>query len=98
MSIRIAPVLPPVGDDRRARIPLDAGGPFEKLVGRIAQRIYGEVLDPLKVAFHHRGVLMGSLAMEAAASRWRSLPPTLQALAVTAVSAEIGCSWCMDFG
>ena len=81
-----------------ARVPLDRDGPFEKVAGWIARRLYGKVLDPLKVAFHHRPALVSMLALEATASRWKKLPMTLQALATTASASEIGCSWCMDFG
>ena len=56
------------------------------------------MLDPLRASFHHRGVLLASLALEAVAGRWKKLPRTLNALAVMAVAREIGCSWCMDFG
>lgn len=81
-----------------ARIPLDLDGPFEKTARWVARRLYGKVLDPLKVAFHHRPALVSMLALEATASRWKKLPMTLQALATTASASEIGCSWCMDFG
>ena len=81
-----------------ARVPLDLDGPFERAAGWLARRLYGKVLDPLRVAFHHRPALVSMLALEASASRWKKLPLTLQALAVIASAREIGCSWCMDFG
>lgn len=81
-----------------ARVPLDLDGPFERATGWLARRLYGKVLDPLRVAFHHRPALVSMLALEASASRWKKLPLTLRALAITASAREIGCSWCMDFG
>lgn len=81
-----------------ARVPLDHDGPFARFALWASRRLYGKVLDPVRVALHHRPVLMGTLVLEAAASRWKKLPPTLNALAVMVVAREIGCSWCMDFG
>jgi alkylhydroperoxidase family enzyme len=83
---------------RAARIPLDLDGPFARSVGWATRRLYGKVLDPVRAALHHPGVLVGSLVLEAAASRWRKLPATLNALATMVVAQEIGCSWCTDFG
>ena len=81
-----------------ARVSLDRTGVFERLVSWAARRLYGKVLDPLRASFHHRGVLVTSLALEGTVSGWRKLPPTLRALAVMGSAREIGCSWCMDFG
>ncbi len=71
---------------------------FVRAMEWYSKRKYGEVLDPGKVALHHKGVLTTMLAMEGSAARWKGLDPTLKALAAMVVSAEIGCSWCMDFG
>ncbi|WP_150461303.1 carboxymuconolactone decarboxylase family protein [Nesterenkonia ebinurensis] len=81
-----------------ARIPLDRSGPLASFVGWFSQRVYGRVLDPLRVGLHHRGVLFSTLGLELAASRWKKLPKDLQALAVMASAQEIGCTWCLDFG
>ena len=80
------------------RVPLDRDGRFEKVARWVVRRVYGKVLDPLEASFHHRPALASMLALEATASFWTKLPPTLQALAVMAPAREIGCSWCMDFG
>lgn len=81
-----------------ARVPLDKSGSLATLVGWFSQRVYGRVLDPLKVGLHHRGVLFSTLGLELAASRWKKLPKDLQALAVMASAQQIGCTWCLDFG
>ena len=81
-----------------ARVPLEHNGSVARLTLWATRRLYGKVLDPVRAALHHRGVLTASLVLEAAASRWKQLSPTLNALAVMAVAREIGCSWCMDFG
>lgn len=87
---------PPARPD--ARIPLDHDGPLARVTLWASGRVFGKELDSMRAALHHRGVLTTSLVLEAAASRWKKLPPTLNALATMVVSQEIGCSWCMDFG
>ena len=42
--------------------------------------------------------VVSMLLMEGSAGRWNKLDPTLKALAVMVSSAQIGCSWCVDFG
>lgn len=81
-----------------AWIPLDKNGRFEKFAGWASEKIFGKVLDPLKVSFHHKGTLLSTLALEGTAARWTKLPRDLSALTILAVSSEIGCSWCVDFG
>ncbi|MGO2558915.1 carboxymuconolactone decarboxylase family protein [Brachybacterium sp.] len=81
-----------------ARIPMDLDGRVARLAGWASRRVYGKVLDPMRVALHHGGVLTSMLLLEGTASRWTKLPRTLNALTVMAVAQEIGCSWCMDFG
>jgi len=72
--------------------------PFVRVLEWYSKRKYGELLDPGKVALHNRRVLTTTLAVEATAARWNQLDPTLRALAGMVASAEIGCSWCLDFG
>src|SRR5690606_2936193 len=64
--------LTPARND--ARIPLETSGPLAWLLTRLSRRIYGKVLDPLRVASHHRPVLVTSLLLEAGAGRWKKLP------------------------
>lgn len=73
------------------------------LLGRLAfwysRRRYGQVLDPLRAASRHTGVLMAMGAVELAAERtWGRLDPQLRALALQVVSGQIACPWCVDFG
>jgi alkylhydroperoxidase family enzyme len=63
-----------------------------------SRRKYGKVLEPGQVALHNPRVLTSMLLLEGSAARWNKLAPDLKALAVMVVSAEIGCSWCVDFG
>lgn len=78
-----------------ARVPLDKSDPLESTLHWLSRRVYGNVLDPLKVGIHHRQVLFSTFGLELAAEQ---LPKNLQALAVMAPAQEIGCTWCLDFG
>lgn len=88
----------PVRSDR-ARVPLELPkGVFGKVLGWYSRRAYGDVMDPGLAAAHHRGVLIAVGLFERRVAKWRKLDPGLKALAVMATSAEIECSWCLDFG
>jgi len=63
-----------------------------------SRRTYGDVLEPGLVAYHNPKVLRTMLRHETSIAKWNTLDPTLKALAVMASAAEIGCSWCLDFG
>lgn len=81
------------------RIPLDHPRTvFVRLMEFYSGKKYGKVLDPGRAVAHNRRVLLTMVAHESMVARWRTLSPTHQALAVLAASAEIGCSWCVDFG
>src|SRR5690554_6546360 len=63
-----------------------------------SRRNYGDVLEPGLVAYHNPKVLGTMLKHETSIANWDALDPTLKALATMASAAEIGCSWCLDFG
>ncbi len=84
-----------------ARIPLDtASSSFSaRLAAWMSRRRLGRVVEPLAAWSHHRGVMLALMWLELRVQRsWRRTDPTLQALAVMAAAARIGCSWCLDFG
>jgi alkylhydroperoxidase family enzyme len=63
------------------------------------QQFDGTVVDPVKAASHHSGVLLAHGAEETVvAKRWTRLDPGLRWLAIMTVSQHIGCSWCTDYG
>ncbi|MBM7820500.1 alkylhydroperoxidase family enzyme [Cellulosimicrobium cellulans] len=82
-----------------ARISLD---PPRTLLNRtlaaLSRRRYGAVLEPLAAVGHHPRVATTYCVLEAGVARWRTLDPSLSALAVMATAVRIGCSWCVDFG
>jgi alkylhydroperoxidase family enzyme len=83
-----------------ARIPLDTTtmSLAARLASWFSRRRLGRVADPLAAWSHHTGVLLTLLRLEMRVQRWRRLDSGLQALAVMASAARIGCAWCMDFG
>lgn len=83
----------------RARVPLEhSSTPLLRLVSTWSRRRYGAVLEPGLALFHNRRVLRSVMSFERSVEKWSSLDADLKDLATAAVSARIGCSWCMDFG
>ncbi|RLL66219.1 carboxymuconolactone decarboxylase family protein [Streptomyces sp. Z26] len=82
-----------------ARISLD---PPRTLTVRLAawysRRRFGEVLDPVGAMGHHSRLLRDGARFEQRLAGWDELDQGLKTLAVLAVAARIGCSWCVDFG
>jgi alkylhydroperoxidase family enzyme len=82
-----------------SRIPLDhQRSPLLWLAEAYSKRKYGQVLEPGLAILHNRQVLTAMIAHENKVARWRTVDDTTKALAVLAAAAEIGCSWCLDFG
>jgi len=69
-----------------------------RLTAWYAQRRYGMQLEPLAAMGHNMPVTRADAIFELQIQRWRKLDRGLKDLAVMATSAQIGCSWCMDFG
>jgi AhpD family alkylhydroperoxidase len=63
-----------------------------------SRRSYGKVVEPGLVYGHHPKALRAYFGFEMKVARWKELDPALKHLAVMVTSAEIGCSWCVDFG
>jgi alkylhydroperoxidase family enzyme len=69
-----------------------------RLTERFTRRRYGAVLEPLAAVGHNAQVARAYGVLELQVERWRSLDTGLKDLAVLASAAQIGCSWCLDFG
>jgi alkylhydroperoxidase family enzyme len=83
----------------RARVPLNRPtGLIARLIDSLVARKYGGPADPLRAMLHNPRVLRADLALEAGVSRFKTLHPHLQMLAVMTTAARIECGWCMDFG
>jgi alkylhydroperoxidase family enzyme len=89
-------------EERRAqaRVPLVEGQPglFAHAMEWYARRTYGDVPDPGLAMLHNRKVLTTVLRFEMRVAKWDRLDPDLKVLAQMASAAQIGCSWCMDYG
>lgn len=91
--------IAPAAPASSARIPLEHPQTlFVRLVSGWSRRRYGAVLEPGLAMLHNRRVLMSVSRFEMAVEKWSSVDDGLKDLACAAVAAQIGCSWCMDFG
>lgn len=93
---------PPVDEatrSTRARVPLtDQPGLFGRLLRWYSNRAYGRMLDNGLALAHQRRVLLAVAMFERRVAKFSALDPMLKTLATTAVSVQIECSWCLDFG
>lgn len=82
-----------------ARVPIDQPpGLTGRFVGWLSRRLYGQAPDNGFAMVHNRKVLLATLLHERRVAKFDRLDPGLKALATMAVAAEIGCTWCIDFG
>ena len=82
-----------------ARIqPAPVTGFYGAMVKRFSRKLLGAVPDPVGVYFHNRPVLKAFLAVSGKAQKWRACDEDLKSFAHMAVAAQVGCSWCLDFG
>jgi alkylhydroperoxidase family enzyme len=59
---------------------------------------FGAVPEPLEVMWHNPKVAEASLEFGGKASEWDAADESLKSFAHMAVAAQVGCSWCLDFG
>lgn len=84
---------------RSARIPkAEITGPTGYLVKRFSRKMLGEVPDGVGVMWHNRPVLMALSGVGRKVQKWHELDANLKSFAYMAVAAQIGCSFCLDFG
>jgi AhpD family alkylhydroperoxidase len=68
------------------------------LVKRFSRKLLGEVPDGAAVMWHNRPVLMSLTGLGRKVQKWNRLDPNLKSFAHMAVAAQIGCSFCLDYG
>ena len=73
-------------------------GIYGYMVKRFSRKLLGDVPEPAEVMWHNRPVLASMMAFGNKAQKWNQLDPNLKSFAHMAVAAQIGCSWCLDFG
>jgi alkylhydroperoxidase family enzyme len=78
--------------------PAEITGLYGVLVKRFSKKLLGRVPEPLGVYWHNRPVLKATLGIGAKAKKWHACDLSLKSFAHMAVAAQIGCSWCLDYG
>ena len=68
------------------------------MMKRVTRKLLGDVPEPAEVMWHNRAVLSTFTGLGRKARRWDQLDPNLKTFAHMAVAAQVGCSWCLDFG
>jgi alkylhydroperoxidase family enzyme len=85
--------------DARTRIPqAELTGIYGAIVKRMSRRMFGEVPEPVGVAWHNRKVLNLSFSIGRKAQKLDQCDETLKSFAQMAAASLIGCSFCLDFG
>jgi AhpD family alkylhydroperoxidase len=81
------------------RIPkAEITGLYGWMVKRFSRKLLGEVPEQAEVMWHNRAVLSSAMGFGRKVQRWDQLDAELKSFASMAVSAFVGCSWCLDFG
>ena len=81
------------------RIPqAELTGLYGALVKRMSRKMFGEVPEPVGVAWHNRKVLNLSFSIGRKAQKLDQCDENLKSFASMATASLIGCSFCLDFG
>jgi AhpD family alkylhydroperoxidase len=81
------------------RIPkAEITGLYGYMMKRFTRKLLGDVPEPAEVMWHNRRVLATFTGVGRKAQKWDRLDPNLKSFAHMAVAAQVGCSWCLDFG
>ncbi|MHB8289992.1 MAG: carboxymuconolactone decarboxylase family protein, partial [Acidimicrobiales bacterium] len=81
------------------RIPkAELTGIYGAIVKRLSTKMFGDVPQPVEVAWHNRKVLNISFSVGRKAQKWNRCDESLQSFAHMAVAALVGCSFCLDLG
>ena len=65
---------------------------------RFSRKLLGDIPEPAEVMWHNRAVLSSVYGFGRKAQKWNTLDANLRSFAHMAVAAQVGCSWCLDFG
>jgi alkylhydroperoxidase family enzyme len=81
------------------RIPkAELTGVYGAIVKRMSRRMFGEVAEPVEVAWHNRKIVDFSFAIGRKSKKWDRCDADLKSFAHMAVASLVGCSWCLDLG
>ena len=78
--------------------PAEITGLYGAVLKRFSKKLLGRVPEPLGVYWHNRPVLKATMGIGAKSRKWDACDLSLKSFAHMAVAAQIGCSWCLDFG
>lgn len=82
-----------------ARVPIaQPPGVFGRILAWVGRRMGGQPMDVAFAMSHHRRVLWTIGSFERGVARWHTLDGRLKHLAQLAAAAQVGCSWCVDYG
>jgi alkylhydroperoxidase family enzyme len=81
------------------RIPkAELTGVYGAVVKRMSRRMFGEVAEPVEVAWHNRKVVDFGFTVGRKSQKWDRCDADLKSFAHMAVAGLVGCSWCLDLG
>ena len=81
------------------RIPkAELTGVYGAVVKRMSRRMFGEVAEPVEVAWHNRKIVDFSFTIGRKSQKWDRCDADLKSFAHMAVAGLVGCSWCLDLG
>ena len=81
------------------RIPkAELNGIYGAIVKRVSRKMFGELPEPVEVAWHNRKVLNFSFSVGRKAQKWDRCDESLKTFAHMAVASLVGCSFCLDLG
>src|SRR3954470_17816387 len=81
------------------RIPkAELTGIYGAMVKRMSRKMFGDVPEPVEVAWHNRKVLNFSFSLGRKAQKWKACDENLKSFAHMAVASLVGCSFCLDLG
>jgi alkylhydroperoxidase family enzyme len=83
----------------RTRIPkAELTGIYGAMIKRMSRRMFGDVPEPVEVAWHNRKVLNFSFSIGRKVQKWDQCDENLKSFAHMAVASLVGCSFCLDLG
>jgi alkylhydroperoxidase family enzyme len=81
------------------RIPqAELTGLYGAMVKRMSRKMFGEVPEPVGVAWHNRKALSLSFSLGRKMQKMDQCDENLKSFAHMAVASMVGCSFCLDFG
>jgi alkylhydroperoxidase family enzyme len=81
------------------RIPkAELTGIYGATIKRMSRKMFGDVPEPVEVAWHNRKVLNFSFGIGRKAQKWDQCDENLKSFAHMAVASLVGCSFCLDLG